>query len=146
MIEAISNNNINEILPLIRAYQTFYKVQDISDAKNAQFFSQFGESSALGCQFIYREGQQAVAFTTVYFSYTSTIAAKVAVLNDVYTLPEHRGKGFAKKLIEHCKGYAKQHGAARLQWVTAPDNEVAQRLYDAMDVNKSTWHFYTANV
>lgn len=145
MIESVSKNNLVEVLPLIRAYQEFYKVADISDEKNARFFSQFGESTHTGCQFIYRESGTVIGFATVYFSFTSTIAEKVAVLNDLYTLPNHRGKGIGRQLVEHCHRYATKNGAARLQWVTAPDNKQAQKLYDTLTTSKSTWDFYTLN-
>ncbi len=145
MIEEVSKKNIEEVLPLIRAYQEFYKVSDISDARNLEFFSQFGSSNSAGCQFLYREGLEVVGFATVYFSYTSTITAKVAVLNDLYTSPKMRGKGVGKKLIEHCREFAANNGAVRLQWVTAPDNEKAQKLYDSLNTNKSTWYFYAYN-
>lgn len=143
MIEQITKSNLNEVLPLIRKYQEFYKVAEISDEKNQQFFSQFAEGSPLGCQFAFRMGGELVAFATVYFTFTSTIAAKVAVLNDLYTLPNARRSGVAKKLVEHCRQYAANNGAARLQWVTAPDNKQAQKLYNTMDTSKSMWHFYT---
>ena len=145
MIEAVSKNNLVEVLPLIRAYQEFYKISEISDDRNSEFFSQFGESSSAGCQFIYREAGKVVGFATVYFSFTTSITAKVAVLNDLYTLPICRGKGIGRKLIERCRSFAAENGAARLQWVTAPDNEQAQKLYDSLNTGKSTWYFYTHN-
>ena len=86
MIEPVPKNNLNEILPLIRAYQSFYKVEEISDEKNIAFFSQFGASNPFGCQFLFRESGKVVGFATVFFTYASTIAAKVAVLSDLYTL------------------------------------------------------------
>ncbi|NRB40186.1 MAG: GNAT family N-acetyltransferase [Pseudomonadales bacterium] len=145
MIEEVSEKNIEEVLPLIRAYQEFYKVSDISDSKNMEFFSQFGSGNPAGCQFLYRDGSEVVGFATVYFSYTSTITAKVAVLNDLYTSPKMRGKGVGKGLIEHCREFAENNNAARLQWVTAPENEQAQILYDSLNTNKSTWYFYAYN-
>ena len=143
MIEMVSGHNLDEVLPLIRNYQEFYNVADISDTKNKEFFSRFGESNPAGCQFIFRENYRVVGFATVYFTYTSTIVSKVAVLSDLYTLPEVRGEGVGKKLIEHCKSFASLNGASRLQWVTAPENKQAQKLYDSLDTGKSTWHFYT---
>ena len=80
MIEFVSNGNLTEVLPLIRAYQEFYKVAEVSDSKNEKFFSQFSETSDIGCQFLFREAGKAVGFATVYFTFTSTIASKVAVL------------------------------------------------------------------
>lgn len=145
MIEIVSESNIDKVLPLIRAYQEFYNIADISDSKNRDFFAQFGESNSSGCQFIYRDKGNVAGFATVYFTYTSTIAAKVAILNDLYTMPDFRGKGIGRKLIEHCHSYASSNGAARLQWVTAPDNKQAQKLYDSMNTSKSTWYFYAYN-
>ncbi len=143
MIESVSKDNLNELLPLIRAYQEFYQVVDISDDRNKKFFSQFGNSSPLGCQFVYRKGGTIIGFATVFFSYTTTIASKVAILNDLYTLPDQRGKGVGRMLLEHCHKYASDKGAARMQWVTAPDNDQAQKLYDSVGAGKSTWYFYT---
>ena len=146
MIETVSKDNLAEVLPLVRAYQEFYKVSVISDARNSEFFAQFGESSPFGCQFIYREAGNVVEFATVYFLFTSTITARVAVLNDLYTLPNYRGRGVGRRLIEHCRGYAAANGAVRLQWVTAPENEQAQQLYSSLNASKSTWFFYAYNV
>lgn len=143
MIEVVSNRNLHEILPLIRAYQMFYQVTDICDQHNLDFFSQFGEHSDQGCQFLYRESGRVVGFATVYFTYASTLAARVAVMNDLYTSPDFRGRGIGKQLIRHCRHYAAEKGAVRLQWVTAPDNIQAQALYDAMDTRKSSWFFYS---
>jgi ribosomal protein S18 acetylase RimI-like enzyme len=143
MIEAISDKNIDEVLPLIRQYLEFYKVRDISDEKNKEFFSQFGERSDLGCQFGYRVEQKMVGFATVYFSFASSIAGKVGVLNDLYTLPEYRGNGVGKALIRHSHEYAIAKGAKRLQWLTAQDNEQAQALYNSLEASRSSWYFYS---
>ena len=143
MIEAVSKQTLDEVLPMIRAYQEFYKVQQISDTRNRDFFSAFGESNPAGCQFLFREEDAVLGFATVYFTYTSTIAAKVAVLNDLYTSPDQRGRGIGRQLIEHCRSFGAERGAARLQWITAPDNSRAQALYDSLSVDKSTWHHYS---
>jgi GNAT superfamily N-acetyltransferase len=143
VIENVKDNNLDELLPLIRGYQEFYKVKDISDARNKNFFSQFGESNPSGCQFLFRQNNDVVGFATVYFTFSSTLAAKVGVLNDLYTIPAMRGKGIGRKLIEHCHEYAKKNGAVRLQWITAPDNQQAQTLYDSMETNNSSWLLYT---
>ena len=143
MIEIVSEKNLHEVLPLIRLYQEFYKVAEISDSRNQEFFSQFGENNPSGCQFLYRQNSSVVGFATVYFTHSSTLPAKVAILNDLFTVPEMRGKGIGRKLIEHCRNYAEESGAARLQWITAPDNKQAQSLYESMETGKSMWVLYT---
>lgn len=146
MIEVVTKENIDEVLPLIRKYQEFYKIKDISDTKNKEFFSQFSEENPFGCQFVCKRDGKAVGFATVYLTFTSSITSKVGVLNDLYTIPKMRGKGIGRSLIEHSKKYAASNGAKRLQWVTAPDNIKAQTLYKLLDINESTWKFYTYNI
>ena len=146
MIEVVTAQNLDEVLPLIRQYQEFYQVAEISDSNNQTFFSQFGEDNPAGCQFLFRQDESVIGFATLFFSYTSTITARVAVLNDLFTLPDMRGQGVGRALIEHCRKFAASRGAVRLQWVTAPDNEKAQRLYDSLETKKSNWDFYAYNV
>lgn len=145
MIESVNQDNLADVLPLICAYQQFYNVADISELNNRVFFSQFSENSPLGCQFLYRIDGKAVGFATVYFSFSSTLTKKVAILNDLFTLQSARGKGVGRALIKHAHQYAIAQHAARLQWVTAKDNTQAQSLYDGMKTSKSTWHFYSYN-
>ncbi|TGL31370.1 GNAT family N-acetyltransferase [Leptospira koniambonensis] len=145
-IETISDKNLDELLPLIRKYQEFYKIESINDEKNRVFFSQFGEGSNSGCLFGYRKDGRLVGFATVYFSYASSIIRKVAIMNDLFTLTEFRKQGIGEALIDHCAKYAKFQGAARLQWVTAPDNVTAQALYNKMGAKQSSWEFFTYNI
>ncbi len=51
-------------------------------------------------------------------------------LDDLFTAPDVRGRGVARALIERLGGIARERGAAKVRWVTAPDNHTAQRLYD----------------
>ncbi|MFK5950038.1 MAG: GNAT family N-acetyltransferase [Methylococcales bacterium] len=143
MIEAITAQNLDEVLPLIRQYQIFYKVAEIDDQNNKRFFSQFDEETDKGCLFAYRKEGKLLGFATVYFSYSSTITAKVAVLNDLYTVENARCQGIGTALIKYCEAYGKSKGAARLQWVTAPDNTVAQTVYKSLGAKQSSWELFT---
>ena len=139
MIESVDENNLEDLLPLIRAYQEFYKIDAINDDCNRKFFSQFGKDSELGCQFLYRDDSgTAVGFATIYFSFVSSIPAKVGIMNDLYTIPKCRSKGIGRSLINHCLQYAVSRGSRRIQWITATDNVQAQRLYDSVCSEKSS--------
>ncbi|MCP5163273.1 MAG: GNAT family N-acetyltransferase [Hahellaceae bacterium] len=143
MIETVGPHNLQLILPLIRQYQQFYQVAVIDDAKNQTFFSQFGPDQPQGCQFVYMNEGVPTGFATLYFSFSSTLAEKVGVMNDLYVLPECRGGGMGKALIQHCLDYALKQGAYRLQWTTAMDNLVAQSTYNALNTQSKPWLFYT---
>ncbi|MHC4779860.1 MAG: GNAT family N-acetyltransferase [Planctomycetota bacterium] len=53
----------------------------------------------------------------------------VFMLDIVYVLPDHRGKGIGKKMIVHLIEYARKHGAARIDLLADTTNRVAQNLY-----------------
>ena len=142
IIEKVTNDNFDEILPLIREYQTFYQVKEIDDEKNRRYFSQFVNSNENGVLHILRYKEKAIGFTTIYNSFSSSRAETVAVLNDLYVQLQYRGEGFGKMLVNHAIGEAKNRGYSRLQWLTSQDNDAAQKLYDGLDASKSAWFFY----
>ena len=143
MIERVTVDNFEEILPLIEKYQQFYKVADISTEKNREFFSQFCGGTGQGAQFLLRQSGRVIGFATVYFSFSSTLTSKVAVLNDLYIEADVRKQGCGRLLIDHCLKFGLDAGALRLQWLTAKDNGNAQAAYDKLGAKRSDWVFYS---
>ena len=141
MIEEVTHENINEVLPLIRKYQEFYKVEIINDEKNKMFFSKFIDSDN-GVLHLYRCDGKVIGFSTIYNGFSSTRAEAVAILNDLYISPSYRGKGHGKELIENAIKIAKSKGYSRLQWFTAQDNQIAQKLYNTIGASQSQWFIY----
>ena len=146
MIEEVTEDNINDVLPLIMEYQAFYGVETIDADKNRLFFSQFIKSHENGIIHLYRNNGKAIGFTTIYKGLSSTRAEVVGVLNDLYVQPSCRGSGYGKQLINHAFKIAKDMGLSRLQWLTSQDNTAAQMIYDDLSANKSSWYFYAKEI
>lgn len=62
-------------------------------------------------------------------------------LDDLFTSPDLRGNGVARALIERLADIARDGGCAKVRWVTAQDNVVAQRLYDRV-ADRTEWLTY----
>jgi GNAT superfamily N-acetyltransferase len=62
-------------------------------------------------------------------------------LDDLFTLPDRRGAGVGRALIGRLTEIARENGCAKVRWVTAEDNVVAQRLYDRI-AERTTWLTY----
>ncbi|MCW2867746.1 MAG: family N-acetyltransferase [Marmoricola sp.] len=62
-------------------------------------------------------------------------------LDDLFARPDVRGRGVGRALIERLAEMARAEGCAKVRWVTAEDNHVAQRLYDAV-AQRTTWVTY----
>jgi ribosomal protein S18 acetylase RimI-like enzyme len=133
---------LEKVLPLIAQYQRFYKTKDIDEDLNRRFFSQFIDSHDRGILHAAEAEGEVVGFSTLYFSYSSTLVSPVAVLNDLYVAPEDRRRGIGQALIRNAQEFARNNGYARLQWLTAQDNQDAQKLYDSVSANRSAWYLY----
>jgi GNAT superfamily N-acetyltransferase len=142
MIEEVTSQNFAEVLPLIKEYQIFYGVELIDEKKNQEFFSQFTQSHENGILHLYKVANKAIGFTTIYKGFSSTRSEVVAILNDLYIQPSHRGNGYATELIKNALNIAKSMGFSRLQWLTAENNETAQKLYNKIGANQTSWFFY----
>jgi GNAT superfamily N-acetyltransferase len=129
-IEAVEEGQLEALLPLIGDYQRFYEVEDVDEGRNREFFAGFVAPSDRGMLLGAWRAGTLVGYACLYWTYTSLIPAEVVLLNDLFVVPEARGAGVGRALIETSAAVARERGAARLTWMTAQDNHRAQRLYD----------------
>jgi GNAT superfamily N-acetyltransferase len=141
-IEPIEAGQIDELLPLIAAYQRFYKAEKIDDERNRAFFSRFLAPSEDGMLLgAWRDGNL-LGYACLYWSFTSLVPGETVLLNDLYVDPATRGQGVGRALIEASAAVGRERGAQRLEWMTQTDNETAQHLYDSTGAERSEWVEY----
>lgn len=70
----------------------------------------------------------------VHFLYhrNMTRLAPICYLSDLFTLPELRGQGVGRALIESVYEHARAQGCKRVYWHTRADNAAARSLYDTL--------------
>ncbi|UAL50445.1 MULTISPECIES: GNAT family N-acetyltransferase [Metabacillus] len=96
-----------------------------------------------GIQFLAEENGKAVGFATLYFTYSTTRAEPITIMNDLYVQEAYRGSKAAEKLFKSCQTYSKQHQYAAMTWETARDNARAQRFYEKMGGRKGDFLTYS---
>jgi len=138
--------DLPELLPLMRAYCDFYEVSPSDEALLALSRALIVDPEHEGVQLIARHEGVAVGFATIYWSWATTIAARIGVMNDLYVADEARGQGVADGLIRACAEECRAHGAAELTWQTARDNLRAQKVYDRIGAERAEWVDYSLNV
>jgi GNAT superfamily N-acetyltransferase len=141
-IEPIAEAQLDALLPLIAAYQRFYEVEEIDDERNRAFFSRFLAPSEDGTLLGAWREANLVGYACLYWTFTSLVPAEIVLMNDLYVETADRGEGVGRALIEASAAVARERGAHHLQWVTAPDNETARRLYDSTGAERSEWIEY----
>lgn len=141
-ISKVDHVDLSELLPLMRAYCDFYETSPRDDrliALSRALLDDPGE----GVQLLARDpAGTAVGFATLFWSWDTTEATRIGIMYDLYVVPDVRGKGVGRRLIEACRGACRKRGVGKVVWETAPDNETAQRLYDSTGADSSLWKIY----
>jgi GNAT superfamily N-acetyltransferase len=142
-IDVAAEPDLPELLTLMRGYCDFYEVEPSDEALLAMSRALIADPAREGLQLIARDEQgTAIGFATIFWSWSTSQAARIGIMNDLFVAPGGRGKGVAEQLIEACVERARSRGAAVLAWQTAPDNHRAQAVYDRIGARRSEWLDY----
>ena len=134
-------DEIEEMLPLIRAYCEFYETEPDDEGLRRMFETLIGEPSQ-GTVFIARADGRAVGFATLDWKWSSLKAARIGYLEDLFVDPDARGKGIADALIEICADRCRELGMPAMDWLTAQDNHRAQQVYNRTGAESGTYLEY----
>jgi ribosomal protein S18 acetylase RimI-like enzyme len=145
-IRPVTEDTLAEVEPLFVAYQRFYKVAEVDEARNRKFLSRFIGTNHSGWLLGAWRGDEITGFGCYYRHKSSLTATSTVLMNDLYVVESARGSGIGRMLIEAGVGLAREAGASCLEWSTAPDNKRAQALYDSTGAEKSTWITYELEV
>ena len=143
VIARLGSDELAEALPLIAAYQRFYEVEP-DEARNATFFRPFVDADADGVLLGARTetGGPLVGYACLHWRLDTVTAHDIVCLHDLFVVPDVRGTGAGRALLEAAADVARARGAAALVWSTAPDNATAQALYDRTGATRSSWYEY----
>jgi GNAT superfamily N-acetyltransferase len=141
-VRPIQKRELEDLLPLVASYQKFYGAEPDVE-RNRRFFSRFLHPSDEGLLLGAWVDGYLAGFATLYWFFSSTKAAGSVLMNDLFVREDVRGAGIGRALIQSALDEARRRGAAHLEWYTAPDNVVAQRLYDSVPgATRTTWYAY----
>jgi GNAT superfamily N-acetyltransferase len=145
-IAVVREDDLRDLLPLMRAYSEFYGSPP-DEERLSGVARMLIEQPHEGVQFIARgEDGDALGFATVYMTWETLDAGRLAVMNDLFVAPQARGRGVGAALIEECRRFAADRRAGKLAWQTAPGNEAAQRLYESVGATREDWVDYHLRV
>jgi len=79
------------------------------------------------------------AFASTPRDYPLDVAEFVGVINDVYVLPEFRGKGIGKKLVVECLKRLKAHKVDAVRLMVLTENRTGIKLYEKLGFSICTY-------
>jgi GNAT superfamily N-acetyltransferase len=146
-IETVREEDLAELLPLMRSYCDFYGVDPPDEELLAMSRALTADPEREGFQLVARDGEgAAVGFATVFWSWTTLQAARIGVMNDLFVAPAARGGGTAEALIATCRERCRERSARALTWQTGKDNHRAQAVYERMNATREEWIDYSLEV
>jgi GNAT superfamily N-acetyltransferase len=146
-VAVVADDDLPELLGLVRAYLDFYEVTPSDDEMLALSRALIADPESEGVQFLARDGAgRAMGFASLFWTWTTTRGGRLGVMNDLFVDPAARGTGLADALIAACAQHCRERGVRWLEWQTATDNHRAQAVYERVGARRSQWLDYSLDV
>ena len=86
---------------------------------------------------------KAVGFALFFHNFSTFLAQPGIYLEDLFVLPEHRGAGIGRALLERLAQIAVERGCGRMEWAVLDWNESAIKFYERLGARpNSDWTIY----
>ncbi len=131
-IRPISQNDKTIWLELFKEYIDFYKAE-LSNEQYELTWQRINSEYNMHGLLAEKDGQ-IIGLAHYIFRPDTWEIEDFCYLEDLYVDPKSRQKGVGRALIKAVEDIAVAKGSKRLYWTTAPDNEVARRLYDKVAI------------
>jgi GNAT superfamily N-acetyltransferase len=126
--------DLPQLVELFELYRIFYKREP--DRKKAEEFLRArikGQDSTI---YVAVAEERLLGFMQLYPQFSSTRMKKSWLLNDLFVLPEFRGRGISKELIGRAFQLAKDTDAAGVLLETEATNSIGNHLYPSMGFSR----------
>jgi GNAT superfamily N-acetyltransferase len=132
--------DVPQILSFIQALATYEREPDAVTATEDDLLRDgFGPNPFYFCLIAESDGKPA-GFALYFFNYSTWLGRPGLYLEDLFVLPESRGRGIGKALLRRVAAIAVEKGCLRLQWEVLDWNTPAIDFYTAMGAEfLDTW-------
>ena len=131
-----------KILAFIRALAEYEQMADQVVASEELLERQLFDQNAAEVLFALEDGLE-VGFALFFHNFSTFLGRAGLYLEDLYVLPEHRGKGYGKALLRQLARIALQRGCGRIEWWCLDWNRPSINFYLSLGAEPmSDWTVY----
>lgn len=117
------------LLSLVRALAEYEKLDPPDEAAQRRLVRDiFGDRKRLDA-FLAEAGGAVIGYALVLETYSSFLALPTLYLEDLFVLPEHRGKMAGSTLFRAVVAEAHRRGCGRVEWRALEWNDLAKEFY-----------------
>ena len=130
-IRFAAREDIPTILGFIRALAAYEKMEDQVIADETLLETWIFEKRKAEVLLAF-EGGTPVGFALVFHNFSTWLGRAGIYLEDLFVLPEYRGRGYGKLLLKRLARIAVQRGCGRLEWACLDWNEPSIAFYKSV--------------
>ena len=143
MIRAATPDDVPTVARLIRALAEYERLSHCVELDEGRLREHLFGPRPYAEVLLAEEGGAAVGYALFFPVYSTFRGEPALYLEDLFVVPEHRGKGHGKALLRALAGLAVERGYPRLDWAVLNWNEPALRFYRALGaVPMDDWTVY----
>jgi GNAT superfamily N-acetyltransferase len=120
------------ILSFIKALAEYEKLSHEVVTTESQLQEQLFSPTSPASVLIAELSGKPVGFALYFYNFSTFLGKKGIYLEDLFVLPESRGSGVGKALLEHLIQRAKDEGCGRVEWWVLDWNTPAIEFYKSM--------------
>lgn len=130
-IRTASVEDCGRILQMIRALARYEKMEDQVVATEDLLREWIFEKKKAEVLFATEDGRE-VGFALFFHNFSTFLGRAGIYLEDLYVMPEHRGKGHGKALLKRLAQITLERGCGRLDWQCLDWNERSIAFYRSL--------------
>ena len=131
-IQAARPQDVSRLLELIRALAEYEKLTHLVVGTETQLHAElFGARPVIEAVLAW-EGSQALGFALFFHNFSTFLTRRGLYLEDLFVVPEARGRGIGKALIRYGARLAVERDCGRYEWSVLDWNTPAIEFYQSL--------------
>ncbi len=125
--------DVGTVFALVRALAEYERLSHLVVGTEQDLRGElFGPQPVIEAVVAWDGDDRAVGFALFFHNYSTFLARRGLYLEDLFVVPEARGRGIGKALISHCARVAVTRGCGRFEWSVLDWNEPAISFYRSL--------------
>ena len=137
-----TEQDVDKVLFFIKGIAKYEKMSDEVVADEALLKEWIFEKKSAEVIFAMEDGKE-VGFALFFHNFSTFVGRAGLYLEDLFVLPEHRKKGYGKKLFQQVAKIAVERGCGRMEWCCLNWNQPSIDFYRSFGARPmSDWTTY----
>ncbi len=132
LIRPVEREDLPALHRLVHALAVYEKLEHLVVSTPADFERElFGPDAHIECVLAEVAGEP-VGFALWFHNFSTFLGRKGLYLEDLFVVPEMRGRGYGKALLRHLAQIAVERGCGRFEWSVLDWNAPSIAFYESM--------------